>query len=455
MASAPPTRFDVAAFIDARPIGWREITTLVVVSIMLFIDGFDMYFFGKILPAVADGLGVSPAGMTVVVTAQQVGMAVGAFLMPPLADKGGRKPVLALCLIVFGVLSLWAAYSTSVLMMAWLRGLSGIFFSAMLPIGLALLSEMTPRRRRASFMSIALVCFSAANIASGAMTAWLLDIYGWQIGFWLAGLLPLAALPLLLAIPESLPFRVTRNAQDPRIGDVIRRIDPGAGIAGGETFHLGERIKPAKNLGPLGLFSGPYRLKTAILWCACFMAMGNIALLANWLPTFFQVLGGVPIQTFAKYMMIGYAAGTLGTLTMGWLLDRMDQHILIAAFFFLDGIALASLGYLPAGSAIFVIGLMVWNYCQVGGQTGINTIATLGYPPEMRSSGIGWAGGSGRIGGIAFPLAGGYALTLMLPLETIMMVIAAPAFIVALLILLLGFVERRQAKSPAGQAVPA
>ena len=148
MASTAPARFDVARFIDERPIGWREITTLAVVSIVLFIDGFDMYFFGKMLPAIAEGLGVSPQGMTGVVTAQQVGMFAGAIVMPPLADRIGRKPVLGLCLLVFGVLSLWAAYATTPAMMAWLRGVSGIFFSAMLPVALALLSEMTPRRLR-------------------------------------------------------------------------------------------------------------------------------------------------------------------------------------------------------------------------------------------------------------------------------------------------------------------
>lgn len=448
MASSAAERFDVAAFIDERPIGWREITTLVVVSVALFIDGFDMYFFGKMLPAIAEGLGVSPAGMTGVVTAQQVGMAVGAFLMPPLADRIGRRPVLALCLALFGVLTLCAAYSTSVVMMAWLRGISGIFFSAMLPVALALLSEMTPRRRRASFISIALVCFSAANIASGAMTAWLLDIYGWQIGFWLGGLLPFLALPLLMTIPESLSFRVTRNPSDPRIGQVIRRIDPSARIVGGELFHLGETARPVERLGPLAMFSPPYRLKTAILFCACFLAMGNIALLANWLPTYFQELGGLPIQEFAKYMMIGFLGGAIGTLTMGRLMDRMNPYTLIAAFFIVDALALASLGYLPAGTAAFVLGLVVWNFCQVGGQTGINTLATLGYPPEMRSSGIGWAGALGRIGGIIFPLAGGLALGTSLSLQAIMLFIAVPAVAVALLILLLGRAERRNAAAP-------
>lgn len=447
MASqAASARFDVAAFIDERPIGWREIMLLVICSIILFIDGFDMYFLGKIAPAVAEGLGGKPVDMTQVFTMQQVGMAVGAFLMPPLADRWGRKPVLALCLLVFGALSFVAVYSTSFTMLAWLRGVSGIFFSAMLPIALALLSEMTPRRRRALFMSIALVCFSGGNLGSGAMTAWLLGSYGWQIAFWLGGILPFLALPLLLMVPESVPFRVQRNPQDPKIAATINRIDPLARLQGVIEFHMGEARQKLQQSGPMAMFGPRYRMQTIILWCACFLALGNIALLANWLPTYMQELGNVPIEEFAKHMMIGFVGGALGTLTMGWLMDRVNPYILIAVFFVLDAVAIAALGILPGGSLIFIIALVIWNYCQVGGQTGINTLATLGYPPEMRSSGIGWAGGSGRIGGIAFPLAGGYALTLLLPLETIMFATAVPAVIVAGLILVLGWENRRWAK---------
>ena len=72
----------------------------------------------------------------------------------------------------------------------------------------------------------------------------------------------------------------------------------------------------------------------------------------------------------------------------------------------------------------------------------------------MRSSGIGWAGALGRIGGILFPVVGGLALGTTLSLQSIMLLIAVPAVLVALLILLLGRVERG-AKEPLAQPLPA
>jgi AAHS family 4-hydroxybenzoate transporter-like MFS transporter len=160
------------------------------------------------------------------------------------------------------------------------------------------------------------------------------------------------------------------------------------------------------------------------------------------MPTFFQELGGIPIQEFAISAMIAFAGGAAGTLTIGWLMDRVNPYWLIAGFFMIDAFALTALGRLPFGTPAFLIAMIAWNYTQIGGQTGINTLATLGYPPEMRSSGIGWAGGWGRIAGIVLPAyAGAKALELMLPLDTIMMLVAVPAVVVAVLILLLGFVK--------------
>ncbi|HZF46730.1 MAG TPA: MFS transporter, partial [Sphingomonadaceae bacterium] len=320
-----------------------------------------------------------------------------------------------------------------------LRGISGIFFSAMLPIGLALLSEMTPRKWRAGFMAIALVFFSAGNMGSGVIAAWLLDIYGWQIGFWVGGVLGFVAVPLLFLIPESLAFRTRRNPSDVKIASTIRAMDAAAPLQAGQVFRYGKAKPAERGLGPLALLQKPYFLQTILLWVACFIALGNIALLANWMATFFQELGGIPIQKFAISAMISFIGGATGTLVMGFLMDRINPYWLIAGFFLVEAVALFLLGQVPFSSGIFLVALIVWNFTQVGGQTGINNLATLSYPPEMRSSGIGWAGGWGRISGIVLaPFAGAAALRMMLPLETIMMVIASAAVLVAVLIIALG-----------------
>jgi AAHS family 4-hydroxybenzoate transporter-like MFS transporter len=430
-------RFDVEAFIDNRRIGWREVLMLAVCSLVLFIDGFDMYFFGKILPAIAAGLGSRPADMDVVIFWTYVGMAIGAFAMPPLADRIGRRPVLALCALCFGVLSIAAVWAQTVTQMAILRGLSGIFFSAMLPVGLALLSEMTPRKWRAFFMAMALVLFSAGNAASGVI-ALVHKEFGWQSGFWVGGALGFLALPLLLLIPESLAFRTRRNAADAKIPVTIGILDSAA-LGGGEAFHYGAQRPPARNLGPFALLQPPYFLQTILLWIACFLSLGNIALLTNWMATFFQELGGIPIEQFAVSAMISFLGGATGTLIMGYLMDRVNPYWLIVAFFLVEAVALYTLGQVPFTSGLFLGALIAWNFTQVGGQTGINNLATLSYPPEMRSSGIGWAGGWGRIAGIAIaPFAGAAALRMEMPLSTIMSGIALLAVGVAVLIALLG-----------------
>ncbi|HWW65230.1 MAG TPA: MFS transporter [Sphingomonadaceae bacterium] len=436
------SEFNVEAFIDRQRIRGPQLLLLLVCILVCFIDGFDIFMIGKIAPAIAAGFHEPAEAMTLLFLCQQIGLAVGAFLVAPLADRFGRRTMLVVAMAIFGVLTLASVLAQTLVQLSVMRGIAGIFMSAGLPMALALLSEMTPRARRSTFLSIALAGYASGSAASGAVAAWLIDIYGWQSGFWIGGIVPLACIPLLLLfVPESLKYRAERNPADPRIARIVRRIDPSVALSGDEIFVLADSGAKAQKARLLDVFLDGRAWMTTILWACCLLSMANIAMLGAWLPTFFQTMAGIPIQRFAIVAMIAYGGGLVGTLSIGYLMDRVRATTLIPLYYIGLAGALLAMGAVPFDAPFFLAILIFWSFVQTGGQAGLNTFITQVYPPRMRSTALGWAGGAGRIGGVISPVFGGLAIAQHLSLQATLAFAAAPPLIVAILVFLLGRVD--------------
>jgi AAHS family 4-hydroxybenzoate transporter-like MFS transporter len=421
-------RFDIQAFVDRQKVSAVHIAVLVTCTLVMFVDGFDIFMVGRIAPAIADDFGQPAAAMAPVFSWQQIGLAVGAFVMTPLADRLGRRRLLVACYAIFGLLTLACLFVRNLGELAILRGIAGIFLSGGLPIAMALLAEMTPARRRSTFLTIGLVGFSMGIGLGSVVAAWLIEPFGWQSGFWLGGLLPLLAVPmLLLIVPESLQFRVSRNPADPTIPRTLRRLDPTVELTGEEVFAVGDGSRRADKAGALDIF--------------------REALISAWLPTFFREMAGISLQSFAIASLITFVGGVSGTLSIGYFLDRIPASRLIPLYYLGMAVTVALLGTVPFGTTAFIIVYLISGFCQTGGQAGINALAAQLYPASMRSTGIGWSGGAGRIASIAAPAAGALALTSHLSLQQTMMWVALPPLCVATFIFLIGV---RGADRPVG-----
>lgn len=443
--------FEIQPFIDRQPIRRIHITVIALCTAAMFFDGFDIFVVGKIAPAIAKGFGQSVQAMTMVFIAQQVGLAVGAFVATPLADRFGRRRLLVAAIMAFSVLTLCCVFVQSLAQLAVFRALSGVALAGVLPMALALVTEVTPARRRAVAIAISVTGFSAGSAAGGIVAAVLLDRYGWQSAFWIGGLAPLILVPaILLLVPESLQFLASRDARHPQIARTLRRFDPDVSINPDQGFSAGDGSAKAGKARLLDIFRDGRARTTTILFSCFFLSMGNVALLAAWLPTFFQEMAGIPIQRFALTFLIGVIGGLTGTLTIGWLMDRIAPLLLIRTYFIGLAVMLVVLAFVPFGSWMFAPALMAWSFFQAGGQVGLNTLTAQYYPASARSTGIGWAGGVGRLGGIVAPLFGGFALAQHLTLEQTLMLVALPPVGVFLLLVLLG--RRPMSASPAGQA---
>jgi AAHS family 4-hydroxybenzoate transporter-like MFS transporter len=65
----------------------------------------------------------------------------------------------------------------------------------------------------------------------------------------------------------------------------------------------------------------------------------------------------------------------------------------------------------------------------LGGQTVLNALAAISYPTEIRSTGVGWATGIGRLGSIIGPGLAGILLELNIPAQNIFFLAVVPALI--------------------------
>jgi AAHS family 4-hydroxybenzoate transporter-like MFS transporter len=135
----------------------------------------------------------------------------------------------------------------------------------------------------------------------------------------------------------------------------------------------------------------------------------NLFLFVFWLPEILHLTGMTPAQ--AVFATSLHALGAIAAvLYLGYLIDRFRAERALALHFassiiFIALIALVAMPYVILLAVVFLSGMTV-----VGSQTGANATAGALYPARMRTSGIGWALGIGRLGGIAAAPLGGFLL---------------------------------------------
>jgi AAHS family 4-hydroxybenzoate transporter-like MFS transporter len=133
-----------------------------------------------------------------------------------------------------------------------------------------------------------------------------------------------------------------------------------------------------------------------------------------WLPEVLHLTGMTPPQAVFASSLIPLGA-IFAVLYLGYLIDRFGPERSLALHYaagavFIALVALAAMPYLVLLAVLFLAGTTI-----VGSQTGANAACGALYPARMRTSGIGWALGIGRLGGIAAAPLGGFLLARGLP----------------------------------------
>jgi AAHS family 4-hydroxybenzoate transporter-like MFS transporter len=434
-AAETPVTVDVSEIIDDASIEAFHVRLFTLCALCMVMDGFDVYALGYVAPVIVQEWKVSPAMLGPVFGAANIGVLVGQLSFTMLADRIGRRPVLIGGALFFGVMTFVTARVTSISELLIIRFIAGLGLGSIVPNATALVGEFSPRKHRVALITWIGIGFTLGGAIGGFIAAWMIPRFGWRSVFYFGGAIPLVlALLMLVWLPESLKLLVLRGKRPAYVARWLARVNRAAAIASDPVFVVREQSKPG--IPVVHLFREGRAAATMLLWIVNFMNLLNLYSLANWLPT---VARGAGYST-ATAVLVGttlQVGGTISPFLLARLIVGRGFVPVLTATFGIATVAVALIGQPGLSLPLLVSVVFVAGACVVGGQPSLNALSATFYPTYLRSTGLGWSLGVGRIGSIVGPVTAGWFIAQQWSTHAIFLALAVPAFVSMLFVFLL------------------
>lgn len=396
-------------------------------ALAAFFDGYDAQMLAMAIPLMADAFHVPPTAFAAAASGSLAGMALGAMLLSPLADRFGRRPMLVVSLIILGVATLAAVRSTGPAQIAAWRTLAGCGLGAVVPITIAIVADIAPAARRVTIVTLMASGFTIGAASSGLIAPWLTQRWGWQGLFAYGGLMPLVIAALCLrGIPD-----LRESAASAR---QVRS-------AAGSTAQPGAMRRVA------ALFAQQYRWRTLFMWMLTALNLFANYGLFSWLPTLL-VQNGWTLAAASRVTSFLAIGGLTGCYVVSTLADRGRTVIALAGVYVTGATALALCATNPGSAWAWAVLIVLVGFGGIGASLTLAPLASTYYPPHLRSTGVGWANGIGRAGSFFGPLALAWLMQKSLPPALVLGALMVPMALCAVFVTLLPLALRAGELSP-------
>lgn len=114
----------------------------------------------------------------------------------------------------------------------------------------------------------------------------------------------------------------------------------------------------------------------------------------------------------------------------------------------------AGIGFAATVSAtVLMLTIFAAGFFVIGSQYCMNALAANYYPTALRSTGVGWALGIGRVGSIIGPVVGGLMIALGWTTDQLFTATAMPAVLASLAVFLIGIQTKMHAIADDGRVL--
>ncbi|TNB97533.1 MFS transporter [Paracoccus marcusii] len=429
---------DVNEAIDQSPFGQFQWLVVALCGTLLVVDGYDVFVAGTVLPTLIQEWGLTKPQAGALQAWALFGMMFGALILGPLADRIGRKKGVAISFALFTSATVLTGFADTPGQFKVFRFIAGLGCGGLMPNAVALMNEYAPKRLRGTMVALMFSGYSVGGMVAAGLGIGLIPSFGWQPMFFIAAV-PLLLLPLILwRLPESLGFLIKQGKQE-EAKRIFAKINPATPLAADDRLIFTE-VKGA-SASVAELFRHGRLLRTLMLWLSFFCCLLLVYLLSSWLPKVLQEAGYAERASLLSLFSLNFG-GMAGAIMGGRLGDRFGLPRVVVGFFAAAALSIALIGVNPAPELLFAL-IFVAGATTIGTQILLYASVAQLYNLSVRSTGLGWASGVGRIGAIVGPTMGGVLLAKELPLGQNFLIFALPAAIATLAMMIFALSNAR------------
>ena len=185
-------------------------------------DAFDFFLLVFVLRYIASEFRVPLESVTFAIFATLAARPIGAFVFGRGADRFGRRPILAIVIVLYSVLELASAFSPTLTFLIGVRALFGIAMGGVWGVATSLTMESIPPSSRGTISGVLQAGYPTGYLIAALAYGLLFEHVGWR-GLFIIGALPaLLAIYVVRGVRESPSWEAARGAPKLDVGSILR-----------------------------------------------------------------------------------------------------------------------------------------------------------------------------------------------------------------------------------------
>lgn len=397
------------------------------------IDGFDVMVMAFTASSVSAEWGLTGSQLGLLLSAGLFGMAFGSLFLAPWADKIGRRPLILICLFISGFSMTVASFVQSALQLGLMRFITGLGIGGILASSNVIASEYASNKWRSLSVSLQSTGYAIGATVGGLIAIYLISTFGWRTVFLAGGICTLVMLVVTyFTLPESLDYLIVKQPKN-----ALEKIN---------TLAIKLQLQPLTVMPTIvvhqhesksslaKLFNPSIRLQTICLWFSFFLVMFGFYFVMSWTPKILTSTGMTTEQGVTAGVLIS-AGGIFGAALIGLISSKIRIFYVQAAFLAITAVLIII--FVNSTSTLTIalsLGLLLGIFVN-GCVAGLYAMSPTIYEADVRATGVGYAIGFGRAGGIISPLVAGVFLDSGISSTTLYSYYAI-AFILAIIVVL-------------------